>query len=187
MVWQLKKLEMTQSLSQAHKGDIEAHDHGLASVQGICRTSFAHVLARWLIHKRIPQRSLLTAVNNNPTAGSASDSEMQKHFDLLLRALFVCLIHFSVQTRMRTSSWQRRLYLWRRTKHWWSCGFALLIVNAARMEREFFIFFLNGDNFLIKVVFFWFDPCCASFNAKQRQRMIWRPLCLPRENYLYML
>lgn len=88
LVWQLKKLEMTQSISQAHKGDIVAHDHGLASVQGICRTSFAHVLARWLIHKRIPQRSLLTAVNNNPTAGSASDSEMQKHFDLLW---FVCL------------------------------------------------------------------------------------------------
>lgn len=186
MVWQLKKLEMTQSISQAHKGDIEAHDHGLASVQGICRTSFAHVLARWLIHKRIPQRSLLTAVNNNPTAGSASDSEMQKHFDLLLRALFVCLIHFSVQTWMRTSSWQRRLSM-EENQTLVKLRFCSTDSKCSQNGKRIFYFFLNGDNFLIKVVFFWFDPCCASFNAKQRRRMIWRPLCLPRENYLYML
>lgn len=121
LVWQLKRLEMTLSISQAHIGDIEAPNHWRTGVKGMyISQKWARTLAR--IHKRIPQRSFLTAVNNHVTAGSASDSEIQ---NILICSQDFCLFvwfNFHLKLKHKCQAGRGRSYLWRKTKHWWNYG-----------------------------------------------------------------
>lgn len=95
LVWRLKRLEMTLSVSQAHKGDIEARNHWCTGTKSTYCISFTHECAHThthtQIHKRIPQRSYLTAVNNRPHRRLCFWFRNTKHFDLLWRLFFVCL------------------------------------------------------------------------------------------------
>ncbi len=125
LVWQLKRLKMTLSISQARIGDIEAHNHWRACIKGtyiIHKCTRAHTHTRARIHKRTPQRSFLTAVNNHPTAGSASDSEIQ---NILICSWDVCLfvwLTFHFKLKQKRQAGRGRSYLRGKTKHCWNYG-----------------------------------------------------------------
>lgn len=97
----------TQSLTHRHKGHVY-HSKILCT-------------HKW-ISKWIPQRSFLTAVNNHPTTGSASDSQIQ---NILICSWNFCLfvwLTFLFKLKNKRQAGTGRLYLWSKTKHWWNYG-----------------------------------------------------------------
>ena len=169
---------MTLSISQAHIGDIEDENYWRTGIKAMyiihtCMRTHTHIRAR--IHERISQRSFLTAVNNYPTAASASDSQKQ---NILICSWDFCLFvwftfNFQLKHKCQAGRERDRIYEGKLNigEIMVCCCDSKCRQNGKRSIKKVY-------NFLIKAIFFfdsihtvpvtrlnkdreWFETSCA--------------------------